>query len=39
MQFVDDCREIDVVLGRAELDCEITVRAQLAAPRVVDVDA
>jgi hypothetical protein len=39
VELAEDRGEIRVVLGRADLDGEIAVRAQLAAPRVVEVDA
>jgi hypothetical protein len=39
VELAQDRVEILVVAGRADLDCEIAVRAQLAAPRVVEVDA
>jgi hypothetical protein len=39
VELPQDGLEIRLVLGRADLDREIAVRAQLAAPRVVEVDA
>ena len=35
----EDSREVRLVRGRTELDREVAVRAQLAAPREVKVDA
>jgi hypothetical protein len=39
VELADDRVEIVVVRGRPDLDREIAVRATLAAPRVVEVDA
>jgi len=39
VQFGEDRREIRVVRGLPDLDREVAVRAELAAPRKMEVDA